>query len=150
MHALKEAQKDAINIDIVAFDACLMGMTEIAYEIKDYTDYFISFPGNHLGTWLVITPQHFSPSRKISVSVTAEQLSQAMVESFGNQYAGNYANTLSAINTSGMDRLMKRLNRLQILFLLMRRQTHRSIPFKVISTAARHMKTKNALISMIC
>ena len=29
MHALQEAQKDAINIDIVAFDACLMGMTEM-------------------------------------------------------------------------------------------------------------------------
>ena len=104
MHALQEAQKDAINIDIVAFDACLMGMTEIAYEIKDYTDYFISSQEIIWGPGYDYTTA-FWPFQENLSSVTAEQLSQAMVESFGNQYAGSYANTLSAINTSGMDRL---------------------------------------------
>ncbi|QNI94698.1 clostripain family protein [Synechococcus sp. A15-127] len=104
VHALKEAQKDAINIDIVAFDACLMGMTEIAYEIKDYTDYFISSQEIIWGPGYDYTTA-FLPFQENLSSVTAEQLSQAMVESFGNQYAGSYANTLSAINTSGMDRL---------------------------------------------
>ena len=104
MHALKEAQKDAIDFDIVAFDACLMGMTEIAYEIKDYTDYFISSQEIIWGPGYDYTTA-FSPFKENLSSVTAEQLSQAMVESFGNQYADTYANTLSAINTSGMDRL---------------------------------------------
>ena len=29
-------------LDVVFYDACLMGMIEIAYQIKDYADFFVS------------------------------------------------------------------------------------------------------------
>jgi len=35
-----------INFDIIGFDGCLMGMLEVAYEVKDFADYMIA-PEDH-------------------------------------------------------------------------------------------------------
>lgn len=39
---LGAALKEIGKVDIVGFDACLMGMAEVIYEIKDYTTYIIA------------------------------------------------------------------------------------------------------------
>lgn len=43
MNELNEALTDIdIKFDIIAFDACLMGMVEVAYEIADFADYMVA------------------------------------------------------------------------------------------------------------
>jgi hypothetical protein len=37
-------------LDVVHYNACLMGMLENAYEIQDYADYVVLFPA---GTWRI-------------------------------------------------------------------------------------------------
>lgn len=40
--AIGDATKDgAEKLDVIAMDACLMGQLEVAYEIKDYSDFFV-------------------------------------------------------------------------------------------------------------
>lgn len=39
---LREALETAPHFDVVVFHACLMSMTEVAYEIKDLADYMVS------------------------------------------------------------------------------------------------------------
>lgn len=42
-------------VDVVFFDVCLMGMAEVAYQIRDYADYFVS--SQNLG-WAPVGPQN--------------------------------------------------------------------------------------------
>jgi hypothetical protein len=57
MPEMKEAL-DTFKFDIIAFDACLMSMLEVAYELKDNADYmvasqFVTFAGTYGGEeWL--------------------------------------------------------------------------------------------------
>ncbi|MFP4498937.1 MAG: clostripain-related cysteine peptidase [Vulcanimicrobiota bacterium] len=42
-NALSEAEKNiGKKIDVVGFDACLMGQTEVAYQLKDHADYMVA------------------------------------------------------------------------------------------------------------
>jgi Clostripain family. len=41
---LAEALKSAPHLDFLMFDACFMSGVEVAYELKDYTDYLIAAP----------------------------------------------------------------------------------------------------------
>jgi hypothetical protein len=43
--AISEALRDGLNgqsLDVIFFDACLMGMLETAYQIRDYADYMVA------------------------------------------------------------------------------------------------------------
>lgn len=42
MHDLREAMETGPHFDVVVFHACLMSMTEVAYEIKDLADYLVA------------------------------------------------------------------------------------------------------------
>jgi len=99
------------NIDIVGMDACLMAMTEVAYQIKDYADILVASEENEPGDgWpydtilaqLVSNP-HISPV----------QLAVDIVDRYIYSYP-SYDVTQSAIDLSYMDTLATQLSNLAL------------------------------------
>ncbi|MBU4483304.1 MAG: peptidase C11 clostripain, partial [Actinobacteria bacterium] len=99
------------NIDIVGMDACLMAMTEVAYQIKDYAHIMVASEENEPGDgWpydtilaqLVSNP-HMSPV----------QLAVDIVDRYIYSYPYNDV-TQSAINLSYMNTLAKQLSNLAL------------------------------------
>jgi len=101
------------NIDIVGMDACLMAMTEVAYQIKDYADIMVTSEENEPGDgWpydtilaqLVSNP-HMSP----------EQLAADIVDRYiYSYYSYPYDVTQSAIDLSYMNDLAGQLSALAL------------------------------------
>ncbi|MHA1910477.1 MAG: clostripain-related cysteine peptidase [Candidatus Kariarchaeaceae archaeon] len=95
--------------DIIAIDACLMGLTEIAYDLKGYTDYvlfseesipFDGFPYNEFFGYLTANP-----------SSSVEDVGIYFVNIYTNSYDGGTQGfevyvTLSFIDTSYFDDLL--------------------------------------------
>jgi len=90
-------------IDVVGMDACLMQMTEIAYYLRDYADYYVAseevepVEGWRYDTWLaeLAADPTMSPSN----------LSEAVVQSYYDSYPAGSGTTLSAVDLSLMDTL---------------------------------------------
>ncbi|MFH1831669.1 MAG: clostripain-related cysteine peptidase [bacterium] len=76
------------NLDILATDACLMAMAEVAYQVKDSVDLFIgsqeTIPGNGYSYSKFIKPLSTNPA-----GTTPLQLAQYII----NGYANFYTNT---------------------------------------------------------
>ena len=98
-------------VDLLSFDACLMSMAEVGYELRNVTDVFVSSQelvggdGHNYITLLDTLKQN--PG-----SVTAEELGAGFVHSYNNSYAGTLWDTQSAIRTSGFDSLTHAINQL--------------------------------------
>ncbi|MDD2889678.1 MAG: clostripain-related cysteine peptidase [bacterium] len=97
---------DSINtllgkrLDILANDACLMGMQEVAYEVKDNVSYIVfseytiaydGYPYDDILNWL-----------NVNQNATPEELSKAIVDKYKTSYNGGSQGTqdatLSVIN----------------------------------------------------
>jgi len=99
------------NIDIVGMDACLMAMTEVAYQIKDYADILVAseelepndgWPYDTILAQMVANP-----------TVSSTQLSTDIVDKYIYSYP--YKNvTQSAIDLSYMDTLASQLSNLAL------------------------------------
>lgn len=113
---VSEAIDDAINYSsmdsldkfgLIAMDACLMGMLEVAYPLNSYADYLVLsedlVPGTGFtyDTWLNIfsTPE-----------VSALELGQSALNSYSNEYSGASDITLSNMDMSYMAGLIEELN----------------------------------------
>lgn len=100
------------KIDIVAFDACLMGMVEVAYEIREYADIMVSSPE-------LVDVRGF-PYDTILSDLTANSkidpaaLSGIMVNKYAQDmyYGGNWKWALSAIDLNGLTDLSSDISRL--------------------------------------
>jgi hypothetical protein len=74
------------GVDVIGFDACLMGMIETAYDLKDVADYMIASPdlepnnGWLYNDWLDRFDQNPTPSN----------LCHSLVMSYSNTYGGSY------------------------------------------------------------
>ncbi|MBA7575998.1 Clostripain [subsurface metagenome] len=88
------------NIDIVGMDACLMAMTEVAYQIKDYADILVAseevvpcdgWPYDSILSQLVSNP-----------TMTPNQLATTIVDSYVFSYTASDNVTKSAIDLSYM------------------------------------------------
>lgn len=95
------------KFDIIACDACLMQMLEVAYEWRAWSDFLVAseetvpgegYPYNTAFASCVSDP-----------SITASQFSQNIVAAYKNYYQNNNA-TLSAINLSKMNSFIAKLN----------------------------------------
>ena len=98
------------KIDLVGMDACLMGMIEVAYEIKDYgnimvaseeSEPFEGWPYDRLLTALTSNP-----------NMSASSLGAAIVNNFVNYYAGSDSVTLSAIDLTKIGALANAVSQL--------------------------------------
>ena len=88
-------QAERSRIELVAFDECLMAMAEMAHGLNGYTGYMVSSeeviagPGYNYSTAFRVLEQN--------ANSTADQLASGMISSYQTQYAGQSADTLSAI-----------------------------------------------------
>ncbi len=91
------------KIDLLGMDACLMGMIEVAYEIKDYANVMVSSEESEpLDGWpysRILTSLTSSPT------MSASTLGSQIVNNFVAFYQGTENVTLSAINLSQIDSL---------------------------------------------
>jgi hypothetical protein len=109
---LQEAMKQATNngdqrIDVLHYDACLMGMWEHAYQVKDYADYLI-FSQNE--GWAVFAydkyAQALSGDDARSVAAEIARLYSVEVELIARPY------TISAIDLAQLDSLRQQVDQL--------------------------------------
>ena len=99
------------KIDIVGMDACLMAMTEVAYQIKDYADILVAseenepsdgWPYDTILAQLVANP-----------TMSSTQLATDIVDKYIYSYL-SYEITQSAIDLSYMDTLATQLSNLAL------------------------------------
>ena len=95
------------NIDIVGMDACLMAMTEVAYQIKDYADILVASEENEPGDgWPYDTILAHLVANPL---VSPKQLAADIVDKYIYSYP-SYDVTQSAIDLSYMDDLAGQLS----------------------------------------
>jgi len=99
------------NIDIVGMDACLMAMTEVAYQIKDYADILVASEENEPGDgWPYDTILGELVGNPL---ISSGQLAVDIVDKYIFSYS--YGNvTLSAIDLSRMNTLATQLSNLAL------------------------------------
>jgi hypothetical protein len=97
------------KIDIVGMDACLMAMTEVAYQVKDYADILVASEENEPGDgWPYDTILGELMGNPL---ISSEQLAVDIVDKYIFSYP--YGNvTQSAIDLSYMDILTSQLSNL--------------------------------------
>jgi len=95
------------KIDIVGMDACLMAMTEVAYQIKDYADILIASEENEPGDgWPYDT---ILDQLVVNPTTSPEQLATDIVDKYIYSYPYNDV-TQSAIDLSYMNTLATQLS----------------------------------------
>ena len=95
------------NIDIVGMDACLMAMTEVAYQIKDYADILVASEENEPGDgWPYDT---ILAQLVANPTMSSTQLATDIVDKYIYSYPYNEV-TQSAIDLSYMDDLAGQLS----------------------------------------
>lgn len=111
--ALSAAQEQLgiTKFDIVGFDACLMGVTDVAVMLESHADYVLFsqevIPGNG---WEYTNSIN---SIKANPEWSAEQVGMSFVDNYMAYYAGVGARTkvdLSLVQTSGLPALLESLN----------------------------------------
>ena len=100
------------NVDIVGMDACLMAMTEVAYQIKDYADILVTseenvpndgWPYDSILSQLVSNP-----------TMTPNQLATTIVDTYIFSYTASDNVTQSAIDLSYINTLAGQLSTLAL------------------------------------
>ncbi len=89
----------AHKIDVLYLDACLMGLIEDAYEVKDYVDYLVA--SQNLG-WSVFAYQAYVAG--VTSNTTPRQLAQNIVEAYFAALPG-YPRTVSALDLTAFPAL---------------------------------------------
>ncbi len=100
-------------IDIVAFDACLMAMPEISYQVRDYADYVVfseeTVPGYGFPYDL------FSAELNLKPKMNPERFSVCLVETYAEFYSSieGYTDwTMSAFDMAYMDEVTAAVDQL--------------------------------------
>jgi len=101
-HELREALASVPgSLDIIAFDACLMGMMEVAYELRSEGAVFVgseqSVPSDGYPYDLILSELKASPI------MTPPQLATTIVTRYGQSYYGYY--TMAAVDLAMMGTL---------------------------------------------
>jgi len=98
------------KIDFVGMDACLMGMTEIAYNLKDHCRY-ITFSESSIYGW----PYHYIlGDLTADPTIEGRKLCQSTVVRFGQYWTEmgeEYYTTISAVDTGQVDELALSMDR---------------------------------------
>ncbi len=114
------------KIDVLQFDACLMGMFEVAYQMKDYADYLVA--SQNLG-WSVFSYDSYSTiedginsatldfyefsavAEDVNVDTIPRDLAIHIADEYFNHPALlNYPRTISALDLSQIDVLNQAVN----------------------------------------
>ncbi len=102
------AMKRIGKVDILAMDACLMQMAEVAFEVKDYADIIVASQETEPGNGYPYDKILKKMSRMTKKST--EEIAKNIVTEYGKFYASNKKTTLSALKTSKLNDLSSLLN----------------------------------------
>jgi len=113
--ALSTIETDVEEIDLIGFDACLMAMVEVAYEIRDHADYMVgSEKGEPNDGWpydLII------PDLTAAPTMSAYSLGNVIVnryyQSYGNSEIMSNVNLVSSRHATLASRIDYLANRLR-------------------------------------
>ena len=101
--------KEAGKVDVLGFDACLMQMAEVAFEVKDYADVIVGSEETVPG--LGFPYDRILNTIKEKPSISAEDLGSDMVDHLKDFYKGYKDGvTFSAIRASKLDEFAERLS----------------------------------------
>lgn len=116
--ALENAEKETgVKLDVIGFDACLMGSTEVAYELRNNARYFIAseesegaagWPYNKILTGRFLNG--FQERLKERLNITPEEFAKKIVEDSGTTPGA--LPTMSSVDLSKMDSLAKATDKL--------------------------------------
>lgn len=97
-------------LDVVFYDVCLMGMIEVAYELRDYASYFVS--SQNIG-WAPAGPQnrYIQTISDLPPNATPERVASLLVEAYaGSLPEQEHPFTLSAVDLSKLPGLVTAIN----------------------------------------
>lgn len=89
-------------LDAVFYDVCLMGMLEVAYQIKDYASFFVS--SQNIG-WAPLGPQgrYVRAVQDLAPATTPRQMAELLVEAYAESMPPlGHPFTISAIDLSAL------------------------------------------------
>lgn len=96
------------HFDFIGFDACLQGMLEQCWDVRDLADVMVASQELEPGDgWEY---QSFLGALAARPEMTAFDFANAVVDAYGERYAGESDTTLAAVRTAGLDALNDRLN----------------------------------------
>lgn len=106
---LQKALDVSVNIDVLGFDACLMGMFEILYQLKEQTS-------------VMVASQHLEPAsgwdyhrilNELDTSSTVSKMGKQFIAFHDKRHSNNERRdvTQSALNTDVIDEVTKDLDR---------------------------------------
>jgi hypothetical protein len=97
-----------MGLTIIGLDACLMGMIEVAYELKGQASYMIAseqtIPGAGWDYAAILN------EIKSAASMTAVNMCDVVVSTFGDYYGNGSGTTLAAVDLSKVDAVYTALN----------------------------------------
>lgn len=105
---LQERYGVLVKLDVVGFDACLMGMVEVAYALRDVTNYMVGsemvepgdgWPYNTIISDLVATP-----------SMAARNLAGLIVTKYYNSYPSSSQITQAAVDIAALPQLTSKID----------------------------------------
>lgn len=102
----------AAPIDVVFYDVCLMGMTEVAYQIKDYASFFVS--SQNIG-WAPVGAdgRYVRLVQGIGSTTTPQQLAQSIVNAYADSMPPNeHPFTVSAVDLRQLPTVTLAINQL--------------------------------------
>jgi hypothetical protein len=110
LEAAKQGLQDRLNLavklDLVGFDACLMGMVEVAYALRDVTNYMVGSeelePGDGWPYDAILGDLTATPE------MTPVQLADLIVTEYGSSYSSGI--TQSAVDIGKMGTLLSKVN----------------------------------------
>lgn len=96
------------KLDVLGYDACLMGMTEVAYEMRSIADYSVFSQDIEPGAgWPY---DNILNALKGNPNMSAAQLAAEIVTDYGAEYPGQNGITQSAAQSAQLDTLANAVN----------------------------------------
>ncbi len=106
---LGQALKEIGKVDLVGFDACLMGMAEVVYEIKDYATYIIASEETEPGDGY--TYDGFLSKLAKKPTMGPLELAKAVVDTYISHYQSTGdGSTQAVIRAEKIDEFIKAVN----------------------------------------
>ncbi len=105
---LEERLHTVVKLDVVGFDACLMGMVEVAYAIRDVANYMVGSENTEpLNGW----PYDTILGELVAMpSMSPEDLADTVVTEYVDSYSSGSDVTQSAVNIAELNNLVDRIN----------------------------------------
>ncbi|MCE7908362.1 MAG: hypothetical protein DYH02_08365 [Candidatus Omnitrophica bacterium COP1] len=103
-------EQTGIRFDLMCFDACLMGMVEVAYEMKGLAPYVVASEQTIPGQGYDYTP--FLRTLAQNPGMDGRALGMEIVDAYARSYSSAKDVTLALVDSRGVAQLVENLNQL--------------------------------------